>query len=77
MNYENEKVKGKMQLIAKKVKEELPEGYGFIVLAFPFGENKDNEMMYVSNANRDDVITAMSEFIYKTKTSYGNDTGKY
>ena len=34
-------------------------------------------MMYVSNANRKDVVNAMEEFIEKTKQNYGNDTGKY
>ena len=34
-------------------------------------------MMYVSNANRDDVEKAMEEWIEKTRNSYGNDTEKY
>lgn len=33
--------------------------------------------MYVSNANRADVVNAMEEWIIKTKNNYGNDTGKY
>lgn len=74
MNKE-EYVKGKMQTIAKKVKEELPENFGFVVLTFEF--NELGEMMYVSNANRGDVVTAMKEFIVKTEKNYGNDTGKY
>ena len=56
-------VKSKMQIIARKVKEELPEGFGFVVLSFNF--NAKNEMIYVSNANREDVVTAMKEFIQK------------
>lgn len=72
-----EYVKGKMQIIAKKVKNELPEGFAFVVLATPFGENQKNEMMYVSNANREDIVKAMKEFIEKTEHNYGNDTGKY
>ena len=31
-----ELAKQRMQQIAKKVKEELPEGFGFVVLAFEF-----------------------------------------
>ena len=61
----------------KKVDEELPNGYGFVVLAFNFGEGKDNEMMYVSNANRQDIVKAMKEWIKKTEENFGNDTGKY
>ena len=37
----NEIVKGKMQEIARKVKEELPENWGFVVLAFEFGDGND------------------------------------
>lgn len=68
-------VKSKMQGIAKKVQDELPEGFGFIVLAFKF--NAKGQMMYVSNANREDVVISMKEFIEKTEQNYGNDTGKY
>jgi hypothetical protein len=69
-------VKHKMQGIAKKVEEELPKGFGFVVLAFEF--DKKGQMMYVSNANRSDVVVAMEEWIIKTSNgNYGNDTGKY
>ena len=73
----DEEVKRKMQTIANKVKGELPEGYGFIVLAFQFGKGEGREMMYVSNTNREDVIKVMEEFAEKTINTYGNDTGKY
>jgi len=73
----NEYVKKKMQVIAKKVDDELPEGYGFVVLVFNFGEGKNNELMYVSNANRKDIVKAMKEFIEKTENNFGNDTSKY
>jgi hypothetical protein len=70
-----ELAKGKMQGIAKKVKQELPEGVGFVVLAFKF--NEKGQMMYVSNADRKDIVQAMKEWIEKTENNYGNDTGKY
>lgn len=75
MMNEEEIVKSKMQNIVRKVKEELPDGFGFVVLAFKF--NEKGEMIYVSNANRKDVVKSMEEFIEKTENSYGNDTGKY
>lgn len=68
-------IKSRMQIIAKKVKEELPDNFGFVVLAFKF--NEKGEMIYVSNANREDVVKSMKEFIEKTENNYGNDTGKY
>lgn len=74
-NMEEEIVKEKLQGIAKKVDAELPEGFGFIVLTFMFG--KQGQLMYCSNANRNDVVAAMKEFIDKTENNYGNDTGKY
>lgn len=72
---DEEIVKGKLQKIAQKVNAELQDGFGFIVLSFVF--EHPGQMMYVSNANRDDVIKAMEEFIQNTKNNYGNDTGKY
>lgn len=72
---EEEFVKGKLQGIAKKVEEDLPKNFGFVVLAFKF--NEKGQLMYVSNDNRADVVNAMEEWIIKTKNNYGNDTGKY
>lgn len=77
MNKNNELVKSKMQTIAKKVDDEIPEGFGFCVLVFPFGKRPDAQMMYVSNADRLDIIKSMEEWIEKTKDTFGNDTGKY
>ncbi len=73
----NEIVKSKLKGIARKIQDDLPNGYGFALLTFNFGENENNEMMYVSNANREDIVKSMQEFIEKTKDTYGNDTGKY
>lgn len=75
MMNEEEIVKRRMQSIARKVAEELPDNFGFVVLAFKF--NEKGEMIYVSNANREDVVKSMKEFIEKTENNYGNDTGKY
>ena len=54
-----------MQEIAKEIKEKLPEGMGFALLAYEFGEGDDKKMMYVSNSNREDVMLAMCEFLQK------------
>lgn len=64
-------------LYQKALDDAIVTAYGFVVLAFQFGEAKGREMMYVSNANRDDIVKAMEEWIDKTKNSFGNDTGKY
>lgn len=55
-----------LQDIAKDIKAKLPEGMGFVLLAYEH-ENTDSEakMLYVSNSNREDVLTAMVEFLKK------------
>lgn len=73
----DEVVKKRMNTIAKKVDDELPEGYGFCVLAFRFGDAEGRQLMYVANADRLDIVKAMEEWIEKTKDTFGNDTGKY
>ena len=47
----------------------IPEGYGFILMTYPFGTT--DRAYYVSNSNREDVVKAMKEFIKKTETTYG------
>ena len=54
-----------LQVIAKEIKERLPEKMGFALLAYEFGEGDDKKMMYVSNSNREDVMLAMCEFLQK------------
>ena len=74
----NEEIKRKLPDMAKYIVSQLPEGYGFSLLVFPFGEDGgQKELMYISNANRDDMVKAMNEFVMKTKYQFGNDTGKY
>lgn len=54
-----------LQLIAKEIKEKLPEKMGFALLAYEFGDKEDRKMLYVSNSNREDVIKSMLEFCDK------------
>ncbi len=78
MESEEEYIKSKLQSIAKNIDDELPEGFGFALLTFKFNVKPDtSEMMYVSNANREDIVKAMKEWIEKTENSFGNDTRKY
>ncbi len=65
-----------MQKIAKCVDGLLPNNYGFVVLAFGF-KTEGKDLMYASNANREDIVKVMKEWIEKTENNYGNDTGKY
>lgn len=71
-------IKGKLQNIAKNIDKELPEGFGFALLTFKFNADPDtSELMYVANADRQDIVKAMEEWIQKTKNNFGNDTNKY
>lgn len=54
-----------LQNIAKDIKGKLPEGMGFALLAYEFGDADDKRLMYISNSNRDDVMKAMVEFLEK------------
>jgi hypothetical protein len=66
---EDAKVRRDLQSLAKHVDSQLPYGWGFVVLAFPFGE--DGRMNYIANADRADVVRAMYEFIEYTKGKFG------
>lgn len=78
MENEEEYIKGKLQNIAKNIDDELPGGFGFALLTFRFNSEPDtSELMYVANADRQDIVKAMKEWIEKTENSFGNDTGKY
>lgn len=78
MESEEEYIKGKLQNIAQNIDKELPEGFGFALLTFRFNAEPDtSELMYVANADRQDIVKAMKEWIEKTENSFGNDTGKY
>ena len=78
MESEEEYIKGKLQNIAQNIDKELPEGFGFALLTFKFNTKPDtSELMYVANADRQDIVKAMKEWIEKTENSFGNDTGKY
>jgi hypothetical protein len=52
-----------MNDIGHRVGDGLPPGYGFLLLIFNFGEG--GNMFYVSNGERQDMMTAMREFIRK------------
>ena len=62
---EDAKVRADLQKLAKLLDAQLPYGWGFVFLAFPFGAG--GRMNYIANAARVDVVRAMYEFIEATK----------
>ena len=63
MNEEKDKeVRQTMQRIGKAVESQIPDGYGFFVLVFPFNDSK-GRANYCSNGKREDVLNTMKEFL--------------
>ena len=60
-------IRERLQEVAAAVEIRLPPNTGFIVLAFDFGPGGRLEDR--SNANRDNVIKAMKEFIANTEAA--------
>jgi hypothetical protein len=68
---EDAKVRSDLQALARHIDKQLPYGWGFVVLAFPFGSG--GRMNYIANAARADVVRAMYEFIEATKQQWATD----
>jgi hypothetical protein len=66
---EDAKVRADLKALGRHVDHQLPYGWGFVVLAFPFGAG--GRMNYISNAQRADIVRAMYEFIEATKGKWG------
>jgi hypothetical protein len=47
-----------------------PKTVGFALLTFEFGEIKDGQVNYISNADRPDMIAAMHEFLARAEGRY-------
>lgn len=65
---EDAKVVKDLQALGRHVEAQLPYGWGFVVLAFPFGAG--GRINYIANAERADVVRAMYEFIEVTKEKW-------
>jgi hypothetical protein len=51
--------------VGYRIGKAMPKGWGFALFIFPFGPN--GTMHYVSNANRDDIVTTLMEFIARSQ----------
>lgn len=56
-------VRETMNKVASAIDSALPDGFGFVLLVFNFGEG--GYMNYISNSDRADVVRAMKEFVAK------------
>ena len=65
MTEREEQVNNMLQEIMQEIKNKLPEGMGFTLLVYEFGDKEGRRMLYASNSNREDVMKAMLEFVDK------------
>lgn len=56
--------RARLKDIGQAINERLPEGWGFIVLAFPRA-GADRRANYVSNCNREDAIAGLKEWLIR------------
>ena len=76
MTNREQQVNNVLQEIAQDIKAKLPEGMGFALLAYEFGDDEGRRMLYASNSKREDVMKAMLEFVDKNLNDpkmYGKD----
>lgn len=61
-----------------RVAKALDEGFkpnGFCLLVFPLGEKPDGRINYISNANREDMLLALKEFIARHEGRVPSEPG--
>lgn len=56
-------IKAILNATAEALRGKLPANWGFTLMLFSYGKN--GEMFYISSARREDMISAMKEFIEK------------
>ena len=62
-------IEKKLKNLGQDIAEGLPEGWGFMLFITQFG--KDGSNFYISNANRDDMMKVMQEWIEREKKKNG------
>lgn len=58
----SEEVKDALNVVARRVEEATPDGYGFAILMFHLGP-EPGAMIWLSNADREDMLKALGEFL--------------
>lgn len=59
----NEVVEHRLREIGREIRAKLPNGFGFTLMIFSYGEGGD--FFYISSAMREDMIKMMEEFKQK------------
>jgi hypothetical protein len=64
----------RLRTLAGMIEDELPDGWGFGLMLFTFGEG--GVMFWISNAQRADMVKTMKEWIAKNeRLAARSDTG--
>lgn len=63
----NENIEFLLRELGEFLNRKMPKGWGFTLQIFSFGKNGSN--FYISNANRDDMVKMMKEFIEREEKS--------
>lgn len=64
----DEYTKDKMQQVGAYVDDQLPIGWGFCLVCFPFGFA--DRCVYVSHGSRNDILRALREYLQKTEKRF-------
>lgn len=64
-NVRNPEIESKLRELAHRVGDDMPEGWGFALLLFSYGEK--GNLFYISSAQRDDIIKVMREWIARNE----------
>ena len=60
----NKEIQEVLKQLGRGIGQQLPKNWGFTLMLFSY---KGPELFYISNANREDMIKTMHEFIDKLK----------
>jgi len=62
-NVDNAEIRPLLQELGDRIGSGLPDGWGFNLLLFEYGEGEGKGLFYISSARRADVIAVMKEYI--------------
>lgn len=81
---DNPKIKQLMNNLAVLLTSQMPKGWGFTLLIFEFNADKDNNpvkssdsLFYISDANREDMIATMKQFIAESEARFVTPPGSF
>lgn len=64
-NIRNPEIEGLLRDFGLMIREVLPDGWGFNLLLFEFGER--GALFYISDAQREDILRVMKEWIARNE----------